>query len=79
MSSVPLFYGTFMCHYSEKLHGLDDAVLNPAVSAVVGTILGAAGQTESFVKPIITSILKPVGLIKDDNTPEVTKPSVPVS
>lgn len=68
---------------SDKLHGIDDNVLNPAISAVVGTILGAVGKTEEIIKPLITSILKPIGLIKDDTktsaTPEITSKPVTVA
>jgi hypothetical protein len=54
----------------DKLHGIDDGILNPAVQTLVRTVLGAAHQTEDFVKPIIVALLKPIGLIKD--TPENT-------
>lgn len=49
----------------EKLHGLDDGILNPAIAAVVSTVLGAKGKTEEFVMPILTTILAPLGLLKD--------------
>ena len=49
----------------EKLHGLDDGILNPAIGAIVGTILGAKSKTESFVMPILEKVLSPFGLLKD--------------
>jgi len=57
----------------DQLHGLDDKILNPAIQAIVGTILGAVGKTEEVFKPIIIAILKPLGLIKDTaENPELT-------
>ena len=56
----------------DKLHGLDDGVLNPAISKIVGTILGAKGKTEDFVMPILTKILSPFGLLKDSSEGEST-------
>ena len=57
-----------------QLTNFDNSVLNPAVRAIVGVIMNAAGKSESFLKPIIVSVLKPVGLIKDKETvaPELT-------
>jgi len=49
----------------DKLHGLDDGILNPAIAKIVGTLLGAKGKTEDFVMPILTKILSPFGLLKD--------------
>lgn len=60
----------------EKLHGLDDKYLNPAIAAVVSLVLGVVSQTESTLKPILISLLKPVGLIKEDaENPEMTPTS----
>lgn len=57
-----------------QLTNLDSSILNPAVRAVLGIVLNAAGKSEDFLKPIVVSILKPVGLIKDKETvaPELT-------
>lgn len=62
---------------AEKLHGLDDSILNPAIAALVSTLMGAAHSTEDFVKPIIMTLLKPVDFLikgKPEN-PEVTTPT----
>lgn len=57
----------------DKLHGIDDNVLNPAIATIVGALLNAAGSTEDVVKPIIINLLKPLGLIKDSaENPEMT-------
>jgi hypothetical protein len=57
----------------DKLHSIDDSLLNPAISAVLGALLGAAGKTEDVLKPLIISVLKPLGLIKDaPENPELT-------
>jgi hypothetical protein len=58
---------------NDKLLGLDEKFLDPAVCAVVTMLLGAASTTEGLIKPIITALLKPVGLLKGtDDTPETT-------
>jgi hypothetical protein len=62
----------------DKLHSLDDGILNPAVSALVKTVLSAAHQTEDFVKPIIVALLKPIGLIKDTPENTTTTTSIPL-
>jgi hypothetical protein len=57
----------------DKLHNIDDSLLNPAITAILGALLGAAGKTEDVLKPLIISILKPLGLIKDSpENPELT-------
>ena len=56
----------------EKLHGLDDGVLNPAITSIVSTILGAKDKTEGFVGPILEKILGPLGLLKDKPESEST-------
>ena len=57
----------------DKLHDFDDSMLNPAIAAVLGALLGAAGKSEDVLKPLIIAILKPLGLIKDTaENPEVT-------
>ena len=52
--------------YSKNLHGLDDNVLNPAIKAVVETLMGAVGKTEEVIKPLIEAVLKPLGLLKEN-------------
>jgi hypothetical protein len=63
-----------------RLQDWDDSLLNPVFQAIVGTILGAAKKSEEFFKPVIFAILKPIGLIKEDESslePErTTIPSV---
>jgi len=57
-----------------QLKNLDNGVINPAIEAVVGIVLGAAGKTEDIIKPLIITILSPFGLIKNEaENPEVTK------
>lgn len=63
-----------------KLSELDSSIINPAVRAILGVILNAAGKSEDIFKPIIVSILKPIGLIKDSSktdpiAPELTNTS----
>jgi len=53
-----------------NVDNLDKAVLNPAVNAVVGVVLGAASKSEEIFKPIVVSLLKPIGLIKNEPEPE---------
>ena len=50
------------------------AILGTTTTGIVGIVLNAAGKSENFFKPIVVSILKPVGLIKDKETvaPELT-------
>jgi hypothetical protein len=55
------------------LHTFDDSVLNPALAAVVGTIMGAVSKSEEIFKPIVFAILKPIGLIKDDKSTSTKK------
>jgi transcription termination factor NusB len=59
-----------------QLVNLDSSILNPALKAILTVIMNAAGKSEDFVKPIVVSILKPMGLIKDKETvaPELTNP-----
>lgn len=49
-----------------KLQEWDDSLLNPALQAIVGTILGAVKKSEDIIKPVVFAILKPIGLIKED-------------
>jgi hypothetical protein len=49
---------------------LDDGVLNPAIEAIVGTVMGAKGKTEDFVGPILAKLLSPFGLLKDKSEGE---------
>jgi hypothetical protein len=65
---------------SQQLHTLDEKVLNPALVVILGAMLGAAGKTEDTFKPLIISILKPLGLIKEtaENPELTTTPGVTV-
>lgn len=62
------------------LQALDDGILNPAVTVVVKTLLGAASRTEAFLKPIIIVILKPIDfMIKskaEEGTPRGSGPEL---
>lgn len=49
------------------MHGLDDNVLNPAIKAVVETVLGAVGKSEEIIKPILMTVLQPLGLIQSED------------
>jgi hypothetical protein len=63
-----------------KLADLDNGILNPAISALVGILLGAAGKTEDTLKPIIFVMLHPFSLIKnkaESENPELTSNSKP--
>lgn len=63
--------------FNEHLHQLDSKVLNPAIEAVVRTILATVNKTENFVKPIVSTALKPFGLIKNQpKNKEVTHPEI---
>lgn len=57
-----------------KLSDLDSNIINPAVRAILGIVLNAAGKSQDIFKPIVVSILKPIGLIKDKDSvaPELT-------
>ena len=59
-----------------QLSNFDSGILNPAIKQVLAIVLNAAGKGEEIFKPIVVSILKPVGLIKDDKketiAPELT-------
>jgi hypothetical protein len=57
-----------------KLSEFDIGVLNPALEAIIATLLGAMGKSEDFIKPIIKILLNPLSLIKKDAE---SKPSVP--
>jgi hypothetical protein len=64
-----------------RLQKWDDSILNPALQAMVGTILGAVKKSEDIFKPVVFAILKPIGLIKEDDKkssePELTtKPTM---
>jgi hypothetical protein len=68
----------------------DIGVLNPALEAIIGALLGAAGKSEEFIKPIIHLLLNPLSLIKKEpenktsvvlkvpETPELTTKPAPV-
>lgn len=53
-----------------QLSNFDNNILNPAVRAILGIVMNAAGKSENFLKPIIVSVLKPIGLIKNGKKPE---------
>jgi len=58
-----------------QLINFDNSILNPAIRAILGIVLNVAGKGEDIFGPIIVSILKPVGLIKDNKesvAPELT-------
>jgi hypothetical protein len=61
----------------DQLHGLDDNVLNPAIAAVIGILLGAVGKSEEILKPILLPLLIKFKLIKMDA--EVTTTTVAAS
>jgi hypothetical protein len=68
-----------------RLQEFDDGHLNPAIQAVVGHILGAVQKSEEIFKPVVCAILRPIGLIKDDESstkkfrtePELTGATIP--
>jgi hypothetical protein len=63
-----------------KLQEVDDSLLNPAMQAVVKTVLSAFHKSEDIIKPIIIAILKPIGLIKEDGeTTKKTKTASPLA
>lgn len=64
----------------DKLHGLDDNVLNPAIATILGLLLNVAGKSEDTLKPLVITLLKPLGLIKDtaENPELTTTPGVTV-
>lgn len=49
-----------------QLATLDSSVINPAIVAVVGAVMGAAGKTGDFVHPILVKVLSPFGLLKNE-------------
>lgn len=59
-----------------QLSSFDSGILNPAIKAILSAVLSAAGKGEEVFKPIVVSILKPIGLIKDSKketvAPELT-------
>ena len=59
-----------------QLSSFDSGILNPAIKKILAIVLNAAGKGEDIFKPIVVSILKPIGLIKDDKketvAPELT-------
>jgi hypothetical protein len=50
-----------------RLQEWDDSLLNPALQAVVNTILGAMKKSEDIFKPVVFAILKPIGIIKEED------------
>jgi hypothetical protein len=59
-----------------RLQEWDDSLLNPALQAVVGTILGAVKKSEDIFKPVVFAILKPIGLIKEDDKKKTSEPEL---
>jgi len=62
-----------------NLTKVDKQYINPAIEALIKALLGAFHKSEDVIKPLVESLLKPVGLIKDSSeTPELTpsKPAV---
>ena len=55
-----------------QIANIDSGILNPAIDAVVGIVLGAVGKTEDIIKPIIFSVLTPFGLIEEEKKAEAT-------
>jgi hypothetical protein len=51
-----------------KLQEFDDGHLNPAIQAMVGHIMGAVQKSEEIFKPVVCAILRPMGLIKQDES-----------
>lgn len=70
--SYVLLLGSLDMAVLDKLHGLDDGILNPAIAKIVETLLGAKDGAEGFVGPILESVLKPLGLLKDKPESEST-------
>jgi hypothetical protein len=59
-----------------RLQEWDDSLLNPALQAMVGTILGAVKKSEDIFKPVVFAILKPIGLIKEDDKKKSSEPEL---
>jgi hypothetical protein len=56
-----------------NLTKVDDKILNPAIGAIVKVVFSTMQKTEDFLKPVITAVLKPIGLVKNKaENPEVT-------
>jgi hypothetical protein len=67
-----VFYYSFDTAVIEKLHSLDDGILNPTISKIVSTVISAKDSTYSFVAPIVVKVLSPFGLLKDKPEEEST-------
>jgi hypothetical protein len=59
-----------------RLQEWDDELLNPVLQAVVGTILGAVRKSVDIFKPVVFAILKPIGLIKEDEANNSLEPEL---
>jgi hypothetical protein len=59
-----------------RLQEWDDSILNPALQALVGTILGAVKKSVDIFKPVVFAILKPIGLIKEDDKKKSSEPEL---
>ena len=64
-----------------KLHQVDDGILNPTINAVLNLVIGASDKTQDMLKPIIDTLLKPLGLIKNgaSKDPEFTSSDAPMA
>lgn len=63
-----------------KLHQVDDCILNPTINTVLGLIIGASDKTQEMLKPIVNTLLKPLGMIKDaPEDPELTSSNAPMT
>lgn len=64
-----------------KLHQVDDGILNPTINAVLNLIIGASDKTQEMLKPIVDTLLKPLGMIKDGpkKDPEFTSSDAPMT
>lgn len=59
-----------------QLSGFDTGILNPAIKKILGIVLNAAGKGEDIFKPIVVSILKPIGLLQDSPKKESIAPEL---
>jgi hypothetical protein len=53
----------------------DTGVLNPALEKIIAILLGAAGKSEDFIKPIIALLLNPMSMIKKEPENKTSVPS----
>lgn len=64
-----------------KLHQVDDCILNPTINALLGIINGASDKTQEMLKPIVDTLMKPLGMIKNGSSkdPEFTTSDAPMT